>query len=268
MRFGPFEVNFERQELRKYGMRMKLEDKPFEILEALLQQPGKLVCRQELRAKLWPDTFVSYDRCLNTAVNKLRSALGDCSRSFRFVETVRRRGYRFVGPVENPPAPVKGHARHALLVLPFRTQPRHRSNEAFAEGLCAELSAEIGRVDPDRLGVIALTTAMLFKEVNSAVDQIGQKVGADLILEGSVRRAEERVRIAMQLVRVSDQMHLWSEICERPVADPFACQAEVAQLVVCALVRELGLCHAEAPARKPSSSPISLPNQRMRKLGS
>ena len=267
LRFGPFEVSFERRELRKHGMRMKLEDKPFEILEALLAEPGRLVTRAELRAKLWPDTFVSYDHCLNTAVNKLRSALGDSSKFFRFVETVRRRGYRFIGALETPQPPDPRAGRSVLLVLPLRSQPSNRAGDSFSDGFTEELSAQIGRLYPPALGMIAVRTAMLYKGTACSIDEIARKVGADLVLEGSVRYASDRVRISVQLVEASDQVCLWSEIYESVLTDPFACQAEIAQLIASTLVLELGLRSSEKRAQK-FGAPIPLLSTRIRKLGS
>ncbi len=250
LRFGAFEVNLEFQELRKHGMRMRLEEKPFQILQALLKRPGGLVSRSELRAKLWPDTFVSYDHSLNTAVSKLRSALGETSKIFRYVETVPRRGYRFVGAVENPTPALPGTRRRALLVLPFRNRCSSRASESFCDGLTEELSAEIARLDPERLGVIAVTTAVLYKGADLGIDQIGRKAGAGLVVEGSVRRNGHRVRVSIQLVQVCDQTHLWSEIYERPVTSPFAVQAEIAQLAARDLANALGLDASEGLGQK------------------
>ena len=95
-RFGTFEVNFQSRELRKHGMRIRLEEKPFQILEMLLDRAGDVVTRNMLRERLWPDTYVAYEHGLNTAVNKLRDLLGDSARSPRFVETLPRLGYRFI----------------------------------------------------------------------------------------------------------------------------------------------------------------------------
>jgi DNA-binding winged helix-turn-helix (wHTH) protein len=100
VRFGAFEVSFESRELRKHGMRIQLEEKPFQILELLIESAGRVVKRKALCEKLWPDTHVSFDHSLNTAVNKLRSVLGDSAQSPRFIETRQRLGYRFVAPVE------------------------------------------------------------------------------------------------------------------------------------------------------------------------
>ena len=114
-RFGAFEVSFEQREIRKHGMRIQLEEKPFQILEALIENAGEVVRRQTLCAKLWPDTYVAFDHSLNTAVNKLRSVLGDGAQSPRYIETRPRLGYRFVAPVErvNGAAPVAVRAATA-----------------------------------------------------------------------------------------------------------------------------------------------------------
>jgi DNA-binding winged helix-turn-helix (wHTH) protein len=102
VRFGAFEVRFESRELRKHGMRIQLEEKPFQILEALIENAGQVVRRKTLCEKLWPDTYVAFDHSLNTAVNKLRAVLGDLAQNPRYIETRPRLGYCFVAPVEGP----------------------------------------------------------------------------------------------------------------------------------------------------------------------
>src|SRR5262245_22057382 len=101
VRFGVFEVDLRAGELRKNGMKMKLQEQPFQILAMLLERPGELVTREELQQKLWSnDTFVDFDNSLNKAINKIREAVGDSANNPRFVETMARRGYRFIAPVE------------------------------------------------------------------------------------------------------------------------------------------------------------------------
>lgn len=101
VRFGAFEVDLVSGELRKNGNRIRLQEQPFQVLAMLLEGRGKMVTREDLRTKLWPaDTFVDFDHSLNTAVNKLREALGDAAANPRFVETVARRGYRFIAPMQ------------------------------------------------------------------------------------------------------------------------------------------------------------------------
>ena len=114
-RFGAFEVSFGLREIRKHGMRIQLEEKPFQILEALIENAGQVVGRKALCQRLWPDTYVAFDHSLNTAVNKLRSVLGDGAQSPRYIETRPRLGYRFVAPVEhvNGRAPAAARAASA-----------------------------------------------------------------------------------------------------------------------------------------------------------
>src|ERR1700757_2624583 len=103
LRFGLYEVDFAAQELRKSGIRIKIQDQPFQILALLLERPGQIVTREEIQKRLWAgDTFVDFDLGLNSAVKKLRQALGDESDNPRFVETLYRRGYRFIAPVATP----------------------------------------------------------------------------------------------------------------------------------------------------------------------
>src|SRR5271154_6703440 len=100
LRFGSFEVDLRSGELRKTGVKQKFGGQPFQVLSILLERPGEVVTREELRKRLWPDTFVDVDHNLNTAINKIREVLGDSADTPRFVETLPRRGYRFVAPVE------------------------------------------------------------------------------------------------------------------------------------------------------------------------
>jgi len=107
LRFGIFEVDLRAGRLTKHGLRLKLQDQPFQVLATLLEKPGELVSREELRSRLWPRTIVDFDQGLNKAINKIRDALGDSAESPRFIETVARRGYRFLADVEtiNAPSP-------------------------------------------------------------------------------------------------------------------------------------------------------------------
>src|ERR1700742_3126865 len=105
VRFATFEVDLRSGELRKGGLKLKLGGQPFQVLAILLEHAGAVVTRDELQKRLWPDTFVDVDHNLNTAINKIREVLGDSAESPRFVETLPRRGYRFVAPVEGATPP-------------------------------------------------------------------------------------------------------------------------------------------------------------------
>src|SRR6185436_10534093 len=235
VRFGPFELDLRTGELRKSGVRISLPDQPFQLLKTLLDRPGELVTREELRRRLWSaETFVDFEHGLNAAVRRLRDALGDSADVPRFVETVPRRGYRFVAPVirqpvgvETPPsrpaAESNGEAsptpiatpawrltrarafgiavftlvaaaglwasgyrlwssvanpggsvggRFMLAVLPFANMTGDADQEYIGDGMTEELIAQLGRLDPSRLGVIARTSAMQFKKTTKRTNQI------------------------------------------------------------------------------------------------
>ena len=107
VRFGVFEADLRSGELRKNGLKIRLPGQPFEVLAMMLERPGEVVTREELQKRLWPDgTFVDFDHSLNNAINKIREALGDSAESPRFVETLSRRGYRFIAPVETLDLPI------------------------------------------------------------------------------------------------------------------------------------------------------------------
>ena len=126
IRFATFEVDLQAQELRKAGLRLKLSGQPFQVLAILLEQPGTVVTREELQKRLWPDTFVDVDHNLNTAINKVREALGDSSENPRFVETLPRRGYRFIGPITvNGTDAAVAHAAENRVVT--QTEPAART---------------------------------------------------------------------------------------------------------------------------------------------
>jgi TolB-like protein len=239
VRFGTFEVNLDSRELRKHGMRIRMEEKPFQILEMLLERAGLVVTRRTLRERLWPDTYVGYEHGLNTAVNKLRDLLGDSARSPRFVETLPRLGYRFIAPVVNPGKSVATHGRRMLLVLPFESLCRDNEQDFFAEGLTEEMISQLGQLDPKRLGVIARTSAVQYKSSKKSIGEIAAELHVDCVLEGSVRCNGRRVRITGQLIEARDQTHLWSASYDRYLRDVLDVQTDVARRIGKALAPEL-----------------------------
>ena len=239
VRFGTFEVDFESREMRKRGLRVRLEEKPFQILELLLERPGGVVTRQTLREKLWPDTHVGYEQSLNTAVNKLRELLGDSSQSPRFVETLPRVGYRFIAPVDRPGRTQTYAAKKMLVVLPFENLSGDPEQEFFAEGLTEELISHLGQLNPKRLGVIARTSAIQYRGTKKTIGEIARELNVEYVLEGSVRRQEKNVRVTAQLIGAQDQTHLWAASYDRELHDILAVQHDVAHRVVKALAPEL-----------------------------
>ena len=139
-RFGPYEVNFDTGELRKYGLRVKLQEKPFRVLQALLERPGELLTREELRDRLWPkDLYVDFERNLTIAMNKLRTALRDSAERPRYIETLPRRGYRFVAAVE----PVNGDKTNGA-----RTAPHSGANGDREIAGEAAMNGVVSPIDP------------------------------------------------------------------------------------------------------------------------
>jgi TolB-like protein len=240
VRFGAFEVTFESREIRKHGMRIQLEEKPFQILEMLIERAGQVVKRKTLCEKLWPDTHVAFDRSLNTAVNKLRNILGDLAHSPRFIETVPRLGYRFVAPVHWPGAARLGDASKMLVVLPFENLSGEPRMDSFADGLTEEMTLQLSQLNPKRLGVIARTSAIQYRPPKKSIREIAEELCVDYVLEGSVRcKGHRRVRITGQLIEARDQTHLWSASYNRDLRDVLEVQSDVARQIGNALALEL-----------------------------
>jgi TolB-like protein/DNA-binding winged helix-turn-helix (wHTH) protein/Flp pilus assembly protein TadD len=288
VRTGLFEIDLGAGEIHKEGRRVPLQEQPFRVLALLVERAGEVVTREELQSRLWPaDTYVGFDEGLNTAIRKLRIALGDSSENPRFIETIPRRGYRFVAPVQEavvgssrdlgtaeaagpavelqtdgrgrrtrrvgwaffaagvfvvaagatylmrsrPPSNPSSHTRVMLAILPFVNLSNDPGQEYFSDGLTEETITDLGQLSPQRLGVIARTSAMTYKHTTKSIRQIGSELGVDYILEGSVRREGDQARVSAQLIRVSDQTHLWAENYERKLQDLLEVQNEIGKAI-------------------------------------
>jgi TolB-like protein/Flp pilus assembly protein TadD len=236
-RFGVFEFDPRLGELRKRGTAVKIQDKPLQILALLLKRPGDMVTRDELRQKLWQaDTFVDFDHGVNTAINKLREALGDSAENPKYIQTVPRRGYRFIAPVQKTgraPAVDAASATNKLMlaVLPLVNLTGNDEEEYFVDGMTEELIAQLAGLHPARLGVIARTSMMRYKTSMKSIEEIARELGVEYIVEGSVRRADGRVRITAQLIQASDQTHIWAQSYEREMSGILTLQSEVARII-------------------------------------
>lgn len=163
-------------------MRIGLRDKSFQALALLLEQPGEVVTREQLRRRLWPaDVFVDFENNLNTAIGRLREALGDSAERPRFIETIPKHGYRFVASVsEDPAAAQEGSvARARIVVLPFINLTGDPTQEYFSDAMTDEIITELAALAPDALSVIARTTAMRYKGGHKEVARIGRELGVD-----------------------------------------------------------------------------------------
>jgi len=273
LRFGVFELDQRAGELRKKGVRIKLQEQPLQVLALLLQQPGEVVTREELRQKLWTGgIIVDFDHSLNTTINKLREALGDSADTPRFIETLPRRGYRFIYPVNaaaeatgivrRPPAwwsrrwvffaaPLAlllglvtlnvGGVRDRLLgrpiaaemnsiaVLPLKNLSADWEQDYFADGMTESLITQLGKIST--LHVISHQSMLQYRGSTKSLPQIARELKVNTLLEGTVLRSGDRIRITANLVQAAPERHLWAESFEFDQRDILALQAQVAREV-------------------------------------
>lgn len=236
LRFAAFELDLASGELRKGGTPVPLQPQPLRVLVLLASRAGELVSRDEIQKQVWANqTFVDFNQGLNYCIRQIRAALGDDADTPRFVATVQRRGYRFIGEVV--PAPDPADRRVMLVVLPFQDLSGNLGEDYFCDGLTEEMIAQLGRLNPHRLGVIARSSAMRYKHTDKDIETIGRELRVTHVLEGSVRRAGGRLRVTAQLIQASDRTHLWSDSFERDIGDILALQGECAQ----AIARQIGV---------------------------
>ena len=273
-------------EVRKAGLRQRLGGQPLQILQALLERPQEIVTREELRQRLWPSiAFVDYELALKKAVNRLREALGDSADSPHFIETIPRRGYRFIGVISPQSVrPESGEPRltaatdlltrpavqisarlfwrliaafslaaiaalllwlnadklrtrifgrpraveiHSIAVLPLENLSKDSSQDYFSDGITEALTTDLAQIGA--LRVISRTSATHFKGSRETLPNIGRQLNVDAIIEGSVTRFEDRVRITAQLIDARSDRHLWARTYERDLNDILALQDEVAR---------------------------------------
>jgi TolB-like protein/DNA-binding winged helix-turn-helix (wHTH) protein/Tfp pilus assembly protein PilF len=268
VRFGPFELDLRAAELQHNGSKTKLPEQPFQVLAALLEHPGDVVTREELRQRLWgSDTFVDFEQGLNTAVKRLRELLSDSAEKPQYIETVPRHGYRLMVPVESaasptPPIPAplqrwkirlvalalllvaaaaavvwrqqlleffRPAKIDSLAVLPLENLSGNPEEEYFADGMTEALITELGKVRA--LRVISRQSVMQYKGTNTPVPQIARELHVDAVVEGSAMRIGDKVRITTQLIQANPERHLWSESYQRDLRDILALQSEVAQAI-------------------------------------
>lgn len=225
VRFGVYEADLRAGELRKQGLRLRLPEQPFQLLAILLEHSGQVVTREELQKRLWPDgTFVDFEQGLNAAVKRLREVLGDSAESPRFIETLARRGYRFIESLTASPGRIE-----SLAVLPLENLSRDPEQEYFAEGMTEALINSLAKIGA--LRVVSRTTAMHYKGVHRPLRELAQELHVDGIVEGTVQRSGERLRISAQLLHAPTDTHLWAESYDRDLRDVLALQSEVAQAI-------------------------------------
>ncbi|MEO8159340.1 MAG: tetratricopeptide repeat protein [Betaproteobacteria bacterium] len=228
--FGCFRLDTGGRVLFRDGKRVALSPKAVDVLVALLEAREQPVGKDELLRRVWVGTIVE-EGSLTSHISLLRKTLGD-ENGAGFIETIPKRGYRFVGQVlvVAPPESLAVQ-RLTLVVLPFESLNGGDKHDYFSEGLTEEMITQLAKLSPQRLGVIARTSAMRYKSTTKSVLQIGRELAVSHVLEGSVRRAGDRVRITAQLIRSSDETHLWAESYERSLHDILALQVDVARAI-------------------------------------
>ncbi|MBZ5568175.1 MAG: winged helix-turn-helix domain-containing protein [Acidobacteriia bacterium] len=257
VRFGSYEVDLCAGQLRKCGVRINLRDQSFQVLAALLEHAGEVVTREQLQRRLWHgDVFVDFENNLNTAVARLRGALCDSSDHPRFIETLPRRGYRFMAQVSEAPAlpqPVPA-SRARLVVLPFVNFSGDSAQDYFSDAMTDEIVTALASLAPEQLAVIARTTAMHYKGSHKDVSRIGRELDVDYVVEGALRHSEVQVAVNVQLIQTSDQAHLFARRYEADLRDIFHIQNSIAQDIAAHIPSMADKIRGEQVRRQPTEN--------------
>ena len=257
LQFGPFVLDLSRYELTRAGKTVHVERIPMNLLVLLVQENGRLIGREEIIERLWgKNVYFDTDNSINTAIRKIRYALGDDSGNPLYVETVLGRGYRFKGQASaasngDTAEIAKARPRIMLAVLPFENLSGDPAQEYFGDGLTEETIMRLGQISPHRLGVIARTSSMTYKQTSKSVVQIGRELSVDYVLEGSMRREAERVRITAQLIRVHDQIHIWAETYDRRLPGVLEIHGEIGAAIAAQVNLKLMLKAEEQRSQNP-----------------
>lgn len=282
LRFDDFELNVRTGELRKRGVKLRLQGQPLQVLAVLLDRASDLVTREELREQIWTaDTFVDFDHSLHNAIARLREVLCDSAETPRYIETLPRRGYRFIGHVEgvevqSPPSvsaqPERSgvwpaglrlakpraflavaafsllaaglavwmirtgvhstnaaHGLNSIAVLPMENLSGDPSQEFFADGVTDQLTTDLTEIGS--LRVVSRTSVMQYKGAKKPLPAIARELNVDAVVEGSVIRSGQRVRITAQLLDGATDRYLWAETYDRDLGDVLKLQGEVAAAI-------------------------------------
>jgi TolB-like protein len=236
VRFDCFEVDLEAPRISKRGATLRLRDQSLTVLVALLERPGLVVTREDLRRRLWPGgVFVDFDNVLNTAVARLREAIGDSADAPRFIETLPKHGYRFMAPVHQASSSDRRPGPPRLMVLPLANTSGDPAQDYFASAMTDELITALASFAPEHLAVVARTTAFHYQSTRKNIATIAAEVGLDYVVEGSARRGVETAMINAQLIRVSDETHAWAGRYEVGLDDLLLTQKAIAGAIGTAL---------------------------------
>lgn len=234
VRFGVFELNLESGELHKSGRKIRLAGQPIEILIRLLEHPGELVAREDLRKELWPEgTYVNFEQSLTAAVKRLRQALGDSPGNPRFVETVARRGYRFIAPT-NAPEVAFSHSEspaqtiHSIAVLPFENTAADPETEYLSDGLTEAIINSLSRLH----GLRVMARSAVFRYKGKPVDyRSGRKLGVAAVLLGRMSQRGDQLAIGTELVDVRNGWLIWGGQFNLKLSELYAVDGKISDQI-------------------------------------
>ena len=262
IRFGAYELDTAQFELREAGERVSVEPQAFDLLAYLAHNADRTVTRNEIFSEIWGNRIVS-DAALSSQIKAARRAVGDAGSTQHTIRTVHGRGFRFVAELEvavpeveagtepsNPEAdPLAGvSSKPSLALLPFENLNREPSEDYFADGISEDITTMLSK---NRwLTVVARNSAFSFRNSTNSIRTIGQKLGADYIVTGSVRKAGTRARISVQIVDAATEHSIWSERFDRDMVDIFDLQDEITEIVSARIEAELGLSEQKKAERR------------------
>ncbi|HKA56831.1 MAG TPA: winged helix-turn-helix domain-containing protein [Candidatus Binatia bacterium] len=228
--FGAFRVDPQNACVWRGTEMLKLTPKAFAVLHYLVSHPGRLVTKDELFAAVWQETVVS-DVALAVCVREIRRDLADDAKTPLYIETVHRHGYRFIAAVTQEAQPVLPFPdKPSIVVLPFVNMSQDPGQEYFSDGLTDVLTGDLSQISS--LFVIARNSAFTYKGKAVKVQDVGREMGVRYVLEGSVQKTSDQIRIVAQLIDTTTGGHIWSERYDRPLKDLFALQDEIVQQIV------------------------------------
>jgi TolB-like protein/Tfp pilus assembly protein PilF len=251
--FGPFSLDLRNKILTSGGDFVPMPPKELNLLVFLVAKGGELATREEILQHLWPNVFVE-EANISRMVSFLRQRLARYADREVFIETVPKRGYRFVADLRPTVTTSPQSGKATLVVLPFLNLDSSADQDYFTDGFTEELITHLSRLDPARLGVIARTSSMIYKNAGKSIEQIGRELHATHVLEGSIRRYGDRVRISAQLVHVTDQLHLWADNYERHLDDVLRVHEDVAIAIASRIKERLDPAKTVRTAEPPTFS--------------
>ena len=247
--FGPFRFDVRQRALSRGGQPVKLGSRALDILSTLASANGELVSKDALLERVWPDQIVE-ENALHVHISALRKALNDETSDDSYVMTVTGRGYRLVGlaPVQGTTQPAAASDSRSIAVLPFQNLGSDPEQEYFADGIVEDIIAGLSRFK--LLFVIARNSSFIYKDKAVDLKQVARELGVRYLLEGSVRKAADRIRINVQLIEAETGQHLWVERYDRKLDDIFAVQDEITMSVVGAIEPSIRKAEIERVKRK------------------